>query len=621
MVGVATGVMLALVVLQSYRFVPVAFHTLAQLALLAAQTVIISLAFVGWGGVVLRLLGARLPSSPAAAWASGAILSSTLAAWLAQIRFPDIWLWAPWLLAGVLLAWWNRHLIGWRRAFPAHGLLLFAAPFALAGLTLALAPPVSLDALVYHLSLPKQFALAERMFSMPWNLHASFPLHAEMLYGLALTLDATGRLAQLLHLTAALATLSVVLDLGRRLDGVETGVWAAVLLYTMPVLALTSGWAWSDWFVLLYAALAFEALLAVRDGEEGAALPMLWFVVAAPAVKYNALPLLALPAMAPRALRPRRLVAGAGIAFALLAPWYGRNLLLYGNPIYPLLSGSSRVGPLVGFRGAETGFEKWLGYLGRADLLDESLGVLLIAGLVLGIGYSVRHWSRAWPLATVIGLYLAVGAIHHPTVRAFTPLLLAAALLVGGGLARLWQRTPRAWVIAAVGLLLWVNLAQVLWIVREHQPSGVAFGYQKAETYLQQQLDVYPAQSWINQNTPSGAGVLVVGDSRIFHLDRPAIAASFLDPHPLTGFLRPGENLPALVTRLQEAGIDYILFNSPHYRVGEKRQLRNELIFYGDPQADSVFRYLLAMSGEPIFAERGVGVWRLGEAAGGAPAP
>jgi hypothetical protein len=192
---------------------------------------------------------------------------------------------------------------------------------------------------------------------------------------------------------------------------------------------------------------------------------------------------------------------------------------------------------------------------------------------------------------------------------------------VGGGLARLWQRTPRAWVIAAVGLLLWVNLAQVLWIVREHQPSGVAFGYQKAETYLQQQLDVYPAQSWINQNTPSGAGVLVVGDSRIFHLDRPAIAASFLDPHPLTGFLRPGENLPALVTRLQEAGIDYILFNSPHYRVGEKRQLRNELIFYGDPQADSVFRYLLAMSGEPIFAERGVGVWRLGEAAGGAPAP
>ncbi len=617
-IDVVAAAALVLVLVASYRFVPQAFATLLGLAVLAVKWLLVSLALVGWGDLVLRRIGGPQPSPPATAWAAGAVVTATLAGWLGLLWFPDLRFWGPWLAAGLLLAWWERRRRAWRWPRVA-GPLLLAAPFALAALLLALAPPVSLDALVYHLALPKQFALAGRIYPMPWNTHAFFPLHAEMLYGLTLAIEPSGRLAQLVHLTAALATLAVVRRLGDRLAS-GAGAWSGLVLYTLPVLALVSGWAWSDWFVLLYAALALDALFALREGETDAALPMLLFVAAAPAVKYNALPLLGLPVLALGRLRPAGLLAGAALALLTLAPWYGRNWLLTGNPVYPLLSVARRLPDLVGFRGADSGLAKWLGYLGRPDLLDESLGSLLAASLVLGFAWSVRHWRRAWPLAVVATVYLAVAVLHHPTVRAFTPLLLAAALAVGAGLAELWRRGPKRWIGAALAVLLWVNFAQMLWIVREHRPSGVALGYQKTESYLDRQLDVHAAERWINENTPSDAGVLVVGDSRIFHLDRPVIAGSYLDPHPLRGFLRPDEQLPELVARLRRAGIRLVLFNRPHYRVARERQTRDELIFTADPETDAVFNALLATAGEPLFNDRGVVIWSL-EAAAAQPPP
>src|SRR6185503_3962670 len=185
-----------------------------------------------------------------------------------------------------------------------------------------------------HLAIPRQVALAGHLPAMPWLQLSHFPLHAEMLYGLALAVgDAT--LPQLLHLTAAIGTIVLAARVAQRLYGPTAAPWVALLLASVPMLALVAGAAWNDWLVLLYIALALDLLVPPAeqepdDGGRGFMLAAL-FIGAAVATKYVALPAVAILLPALRRV-PRRRVAGGLLLLVLVAlPWYGRNLLLVHN--------------------------------------------------------------------------------------------------------------------------------------------------------------------------------------------------------------------------------------------------------------------------------------------------
>ena len=219
----------------------------------------------------------------------------------------------------------------------AAGLLWFASfIFLLPPLLVALAPPIAIDSLIYHLAIPKQAALAGRLVEMPGLAYSYFPLHAEMLYGMALPLGA-GQLAQLLHLAAAVAAVATAARIAARCFGGAAAPWTALLLASAPLLNLIAGTAGNDWFVALYVALALERHLR-RESDASPRWLEAIFLGAAVATKYTALPALVLLLLPlPRDARAwRRLLAQLVLVIAVAAPWYGRNLLLRGNPVYPL---------------------------------------------------------------------------------------------------------------------------------------------------------------------------------------------------------------------------------------------------------------------------------------------
>jgi hypothetical protein len=619
-------------------------------------------AFVGWGRWLCRWLRVE-DTSLIAHGALGAIATATLWGYLAPWWFPDALLAVPWLLAGWLLLMLDlRALVAARAvstpspassptadgagaasraAWPsrtgnergAAGLLWAAAfVFLLPQLLVALAPPVAIDSLIYHLAIPKQAALAGRLVEMPWLAYSYFPLHAEMLYGLALPLGG-GQLAQLLNLAAAVVAVATAARIAARCFGGDAAPWTALLLASAPLLNLIAGAAGNDWFVALFVALALEQHLRSESDASPRWLEAV-FLGAAVATKYTALPALVLLLLPlPRDARGwRRLLAQLALVIVIAAPWYGRNLLLRGNPVYPLLDRGPAAAALADFRGTDASLLGRLrGYFFESQLVDEFPGLLLPAavalaaillprrrrvdsaadrstGLPLHDAGARRRLAPLVPRALlVLALVLALPLlVAHPTARSFAPLLLLLAVLGGGGLALVaatpWQR--RALAIAALAVLpIHFGAIFAVWDLDGHQPLRFVAGAEDEDAYLRRSQPYVDAYRTLSRHATTGTRVLVVGEPRAFYLDRPAIWGSVVDPPPFASFASGPPDAPRIdPERLREAGVRLVYFYPPQLHVGRRSPgIRHELESYVEPALGRAFRQLLADHARPVF--------------------
>lgn len=586
---------------------------------LAAGLFILSAGFVGWGALILRTLKAPAPVDLIGCWAAGAAGTATLWGLVGRAWFPRPWAVLCFLTVGILLAGRFRAALK-RPAWPGWpgGYALLTGLFCLPPFLLALAPPISLDALVYHLAVPHQAMVRGTLIELPANVHTFFPLPAEMLYGLALPFPEGARLAQTLHLLAGLLSLIVLFRLGKRLLG--RGSWLPVLgLVTVPVLNVVMGWAWNEWFLVLYMVLGLEHRFGAGEKDESSPLPAWLFFSAAAAVKYYALPLLLfLPVSRPR---PKTLAAGILLLCIVLSPWYGKNLLLTGNPVYPLFGSEDAGTVLTQYRGEAEGIP-FAGYLGRKDLLDESVGVLLPVLLFLALFPPGEIRKRLLLPALVVCLYLGGALLFHPTVRYFTPVFVLAALFGGLTLESLRAvKGFRVLVDGAVVLLLCVNLVHIVKICSFYEPVPPALGIESKEHYLMEGQNYYDAFGRINRAARSAGErdgkVMLVGESRIFYLACPAVAGSYLDPPPYRAYLGALPSPDALAANLARDEILLLYLNREQYRPGEPvTSYSDELVFSAEPEEDVIFQAMLRRYGTPLYRKGPIEIYALSESPG-----
>jgi hypothetical protein len=438
---------------------------------------------------------------------------------------------------------------------------------------------------------------------MPWLQISYFPLHAEMLFGVALTLGG-GQLAQLLHLAAAVAAVAAAARIAGRCFGPAAAPWTALLLATTPMLNLIAGAAGNDWFVVLYVALAVEQHLRAEEEPASRALEAV-FLGAAIATKYTALPALVLLLLPWRSRSWRRFLTQAALVLVVALPWYGRNLLLRHNPVYPLLSTNPVAGALADFRGGGSLAARLSGYLFEPELVDESPGLLLPAAVALAAVLLPGRRRVGPALLLLLALYALPVLVTHPTARSFAPLLLVLAILGGGALALLASTPGVRRALAAVALaLLPVHLVAILvvWDLDGHQPLRVVAGLEDEDTYLRRSQPYLDAYRTLSRHAAPATRVLVVGEARAFYLDRPAIYGSIVDPHPLSAFAGAPPDAAAAARRLRGAGVRLIYFYPPQQRRGSRPAgIRHELHFYTTIELDRAFRQLLADHARPVF--------------------
>lgn len=470
----------------------------------------------------------------------------------------------------------------------------FVVIYALAGVM----PPTDFDVREYHLQVPKEWIANGRIEFMPHNIYGNMPLGAEMhvLAIMSLTRDFVSpwyaALAgkTVIAMFAPLTALAIYVA-GRRWFSPTSGAIAAAVYLSFPWIAHVSFNGLIDAvlahyvFVATYAAMTangFQRKLFVTGMLAGAAaackypglvfaLPPVIAILVWPRmrsllccvpietrnVSEGRTPILSLTLRVSkegsspvinqcRPLGVIQVIAITLCGFALIvAPWYAKNAVFTGNPVYPLAArwfgGATRTPEKIAQW--ERAHQAW-----REDTV-EAFDPRLFAQAAWKVGLTSEWLSPiAWPLAA-LGIMVAwrrretwqllaaaawIFAVWwfatHRIDRFWLPCVPLLAVLCGAivndqvGLSR---RITSA--VATIGVALSLLLV-VVPLVRENDSLHVIsnpFWLTPLEVLKRDQC--IPAHQVLNDHCPANEAVLLVGDAEPFDLQMPVLYNTCFD--------------------------------------------------------------------------------------------
>ena len=521
-----------------------------------------------------------------------------------------------WLAAGTL----GSGLCAWRvRGAGPLGFRIEWAPLAAGSLILvgylllATVPPWYRDSMVYHLALPRAFAVAGGYVQPDDNIFASFPLGYESILA---ALHALGpapdrfppfnpRLVGVwVSAGAAFATagLARVAGAPAKLAG-----WAGVLLLLVPTLIEFGPSAYVEPYLILLATLALAGVVRVLEGTRAFLRPAAAFAGLAASVKYPGLAVVAILAVVQLASGLRRspeesraalrlTVVFAIVAGVIASPFYLRNLIERGNPFFPLAFAT--------FGGR--GWDAWRDWAYGVTLTNYGLGRqpldwLLLPfrlftwtdilrgfegsiGPVVGLGllarFSRRNEGERWlagpSLLVVFGLlWFVFWALSVQQARFF---LVAVPALLAAGLAAVARVSPRraaiAIAVATMASTAWAAApARHLW-ERQHTGEWLAGRLDRARLLSRMLPESYAFEAELERLVPAEGKVwLVWMRGYTYYLRRPFRLDSVFEAYRLEGLLDAHEETADFVAALRADGVTHLLVHERFFLVDENAEL------------------------------------------------
>lgn len=587
---------------------------------LGAAATVAWLAALGWASG-RRLLRALFRDEPGPHGATGAIfaialawgLGSHLVLLLALVGLLHRWPIALFLACLTGLLWRDftelapsalrlpRHLAAYcgrgRELWFRLPLLTLAIGWFLFVFVQALAPETQFDALVYHLALPQLYIEQGRFIATPYSMQSWFYLGADMDYLLAMLLG--GQVAgKLVHFAFLLLTVAAIAAFGAQAFGRRSGLFAAALYASTPLVAWEGSTAYVDLALSCYCLLA---IVAAHTWPQRRSLRWLCLAGAmsgfAISVKISALYLLlplgavvgAVALFARSQRRPQRLLPPVAFGLATLAfglPWPLLRLAQTGNPVFPFYNDlfkspdwpAGATVPLIttfgiGYSPGDLLRLPWA-LTFQSERFYEGLpgGVIGLSLLILPLLALRRPFSRAATL--LLALLVPFGILWidngYQYLRFALPGLPLVCLLAGYALAGLRRfaspgaRTirPLANIVSVALLLCWIaaNLPLALplyWNIPERVPLRVALGRESQDAYLARVIPSYNAYRAIERLHP-GDTIHILAIFEEFRLYAPGIVEPLWSP-----VLPPLANETQALAALREHGVTHLLINRP----------------------------------------------------------
>ncbi|NOZ78630.1 MAG: hypothetical protein GXP48_05520 [Acidobacteria bacterium] len=572
-------------------------------------TLLLGLGLVGLG----RAVGAR---SLPLAWVVGWTVLWWITALAATVAGPRFGAGTGLVAAGAGLVVWA--LRSQRRRWE----LLLGTGAVLAGAPFFLAPPYFYDALVYHLGLPWSWLANGSFAPVTHNLFSHFPLAGETVYLLPVSLGLP-RAAAGLHWLTFVLVLVAAWELARRL-GAQGWAWIAPLCLVACWHAVwVAGVAGVDHLVVL--AIVVAAIELIGTGDEG--VKVLSGGVAlglALATKYVAV----IPAGAVLAgavvsspTRWRDAVKAGLLGAGLASFWYLRNLLLTGNPVYPLLwkvfggtgwtaRDAARWNGLV-HEGVGGLGSFWNGLV-KLGSSGAGLGPWLAIAVVLAVVALVRGRRRRAIEGVAVAAVLIVGgwlATAH-TTRYALPLIPLAGALAAAGVERLSRGARR---VAVAGLLLAAGFGLVLFgqfiAGTLHMPE-MWFGRVSSEGWRHRVTlnDPMPGYRAAGRLLPPGAKLLVIGEGRSWGCPRPNSVSSPYDTQLVQTVIEDAATAADAARTLHAAGWNDLFIN---WRELRRLHRKFGVFVFRDPADGARWRELIDGFTTRIWHSDGLEIRRL----------
>jgi len=576
----------------------------------------------------------------------------------------------PLLMAGPLLVRYAARRPGapWRGAIRALAADLAPVDAALVGAAVVLslvllcgaaAPCVEYDTMEYHAAVPAEWIRSGRIVALPHNVYSYFPMGAEMFTMAAMAVsDSPTEGAVAGKILSGSCTIWAALALGcvgRRLFTLRAGLIAAVLYLTTPAVFNVSVLGFVEdvqsFYVaaaLLCATILWQRGDGIHDGPGarslGPAILTGVMVGMTLSIKLTSavfvLPpaaVFCLAALAARRITWRALPALAIAAAVVGAPFYIRNLVLTGNPFFPVLS--TWLGGPPGWTDAMArhfaehhwpGAMTWQALadalIGSADAPPSTWPSFLFGGAVLlAAPFALAH--RPWRRSAVVllGIVLVTVVVWfcltHRVMRHLTPAWVPLALTAGAGCTAFRAAWARRILGAAVALHLAVTFMVDLQMLQSRGtyvslladaaaplgPQGYAFTYPPDSTdglwtYSPHVVRIINDLA-CGRTVPPVVGL--VGEARTLYFEVPVVYNTVFDRHwmePLYGRPLPPEELRTEALRLfDRLGLTHVYVNwleverfSAPGNYGWPRGLDRDL--FGRLEAAGILRRILTLA-------------------------
>jgi len=511
-------------------------------------------------------------------------------------------------------------------------------PLALTGLAVVLSWPFVLvptrafDALSYHLEVPLRYLQAGRIIDIPENLYSYAPQLNHMLYGLAMGLSGSDLAGLINHLFFVL-TLCVLYRGFRHCFDIQAGAWAAALTALSPLMLIEVSNAGVDWAAAFYT-LAALSILSLRAGN--VRLLIMGGILAGMAAGCRHQPVgyaIFIPVAAGiidglvhrKGARLGRWFIFTLAAISTASPWYIRNAVFTGDPLYPLFSnllGKTEAGAgfVSGLFGAKSLTLLWKWAVLPFQMVFDPLSYSMTA--TIGIQFLVllplllvarkrtrdRQFLAWWFVLAFLAWYL-----NFRTARYAMPVLMMGSLWIGSSLAAVLEsrKVGAAVLKVAVAVTLVLNGAVFIGLNdRVNRNVGASIGMISSSSYLMDHYEIYPALDYLNQLVPAPEKVLFLGEMRGFYSSFPREVPSHNAPNRLMELAKANSSHGVALRSLKAAGFSHILVNQGEwYRMAYRNESAPDWKLT-TVQRDWIDKFLVNSATE-TFSRAPVSVYRL----------
>ena len=469
----------------------------------------------------------------------------------------------------------------------------------LACMMLVLTPEIGKDALIYHIGVPKMFLEHHGIYFIPGNIFASYPFFSEMLYiwGLSLWGEI---LPKGTHFAIAIFILFSMWKFGRRYVHENSFEFLPLLIFfTIPSVFINAHTAYCDLILAFYTFVALYAFINWFNTEE-----KLWLILCAVfsgiamSIKYGGLSfpfigsLGVLWACRKNGMPSRKAVHLLSLyilfTFVTGAPFYLKNWIMIGNPLYPffyeMFGGTGWSAEQAGYYDV---FIKNLG-MGRtlldylllpwnlsfksqmdSPLFDGLMGPVFILVLPFAIGMRKISLEIKILLAYCL-LALVFWASSAQQMRYLIPLFPFLAIMAS--LTFSYYRDNK--IIFTLLLIFLVsglafNGYHIINDFRKVRPMSVLTGHEDKEAFLTRMIPSYAMLRYVNTQLPEGSYIFTIYMKNPAYLfNRPFYSDSMFESYTIETILNNSKTPGDVYLALKRKGFTHILYDI-NYVVGD----------------------------------------------------